>query len=125
MTDAARAEDVVRGVYERLSANDLLGLLNACAADVEWRLGGRAAHGREGVAEWWMAADEEREVVACTPADVRASGGRVLARGTLRGRVRATGRFRSSEWVHEWVVRDGLVASAREADDRSAQAERR
>lgn len=114
--DDAEAAEVVRRVYTHLARNDVIALINACAEDVDWSLPPRPARGREAVAEWWMATDEERELVECAPAEVVSEGGRVLARGTLRGRSRATGRVRAAAWAHEWVVRDGLVASVRDAN---------
>lgn len=113
------AEETVRLAYEAVRRGDVVGLLNACAADVEWRLCGPTAcarAGREGVAEWLLEVEPHLPDVRFTPSRILEAGSEVVVVGFAEERDRATGRWAGRERVHLWRLAAGKVARVVEYD---------
>jgi ketosteroid isomerase-like protein len=117
MTEQANVARV-QELYQAFGRGDIEAILEQLADDVEWYDPGPPAvphagryHGRDDVARFFSVASETLEFEDFQPRAFVASGDLVVALGSLRARVKATGRSYDNEWAMAWVWRDGKVAS--------------
>jgi ketosteroid isomerase-like protein len=73
--------------------------------------------GPEEVGQFFGRIAETVEIEEFAPTEFVAQGDRVVVLGSLRGRVKATGRSYDNEWAHVWTLRDGKVAGMQIYED--------
>lgn len=108
--------EVVERLYAALQADDVTGVLELCAPDVEWqypaadliRYGG-LWRGPAGIERFLELHDELEEIVAFEPAAPIVDGQRAAVLGVFRGRSLQTDRSWETRFVHVITVRDGRV----------------
>jgi hypothetical protein len=66
--------------------------------------------GREEVGSYFARIAETMEIEEFAPTEFLAQADRVVVLGSLRARVKDTGRSYDNEWVMVWTLRDGKVA---------------
>ena len=118
---------VVEQIYAAFERGNIQAIHHLLADDVDWEFpgpedipfgGGR--RGREIVAQFFTSADETVEVEKFEPQAFVAQGDRVIVLGYERVRVKSTGHFYETDWVHVWTVREGKVVRLREYSDTAA-----
>ena len=120
---------VVRRAYENFKGGDIRGILDSLTDEVDWRLpdiehvpfaGGRK--GRERVGNFFSELADAQEVISFEPREFVAQGDKVVALGSERGRVRATGKTFDNPWALVFTLRDGLITEFRGYEDTGAVA---
>ena len=106
----------VRELLAAFGRGDIPAVLEQLAEDVEWYDPGPAAvphagryHGRGDVSRYFALIGETLEFESFEPREFVAAGDLVVVLGTLRARVKATGRVYDNEWATAWRLRDGRV----------------
>ena len=66
--------------------------------------------GRQEVGSYFARIAETMEIEEFAPTEFLAQADRVVVLGSLRARVKDTGRSYDNEWVMVWTLRDGKVA---------------
>jgi ketosteroid isomerase-like protein len=120
---------VVHKLYDDFGKGNIVEILNALTEDVVWiePEAGRSpvagvARGREEVAEFFRILDEVAETEAFEPREYVAQGDKVIALGSYRFRVRASGKYWESEWAMAFTLSDGRISHFRFYGDTAAEA---
>jgi ketosteroid isomerase-like protein len=120
---------IVKGFFAAVGNGDIHGLLTLVAEDVEWIIPGEdwplagTYRGHEGITDVFRKASDEIEMSYPTPPEYVAQGNRVLVIGAATGRIKATNKPFSDNWVFDITVRDGRIARIREYIDTQALAQ--
>jgi len=116
--------ELVERVYTALGSGDRDALLALLAADFEGEaaagmpdnLGGTIRGAEAMIAFWWALG--ARYSVRAEPAEwIACEDGRLLVRGTYRGRERASGHVVEAAFNHLWTARDGRLVALRHLTD--------
>lgn len=116
-------------MYERFGPGDVDGIVALLAPDIVWHLPGPAAvpyagtwRGKSGVRDWFAAFAGAVAIEAFAVDRVLAADGTVVALGSERARVKATGRTFETAFAHVWTVAGGRIAGFRDTLDTAAVA---
>jgi ketosteroid isomerase-like protein len=114
--DVSTPLDVAKELYAALDADDVARVAALCDDDVEvlYPAAGALSYGgswrgREGVLRFLDTHEATEEILDFGVSTLVADGDTVLARGHFRGRVRATGREWSTDFVHVLLVTAGRL----------------
>jgi uncharacterized protein len=114
----------VEAIYAAFGRGDLGAVLTTLAEEVTWRHPrpddipwGGERHGRDAVAEFFIATNRYLEVEEFTPEQFVARDDQVIVFGHERMRTRAGGRVYGTDWVHVFTMRDGKIVGFREYTD--------
>jgi ketosteroid isomerase-like protein len=106
----------IRRLYEAFGRGDLATIFGMLDADVDWYDPGPPAvthagryRGARDVERFFQRIGESLDIESFQPADFIGSGDRVVVIGTLRARVKQTGRSYDNEWVMIWTLREGRI----------------
>jgi len=124
---AAANVQVLSAAYMAFVRGDIPAVLSAFAPDIDWYVPGPAEapyagrrRGHEDVHRFFRELASTVEFKVFEPREFVAQGDRVMALGHYEGRVRATGKVFSIEWVMGWRMRDGKAVAFREYTDTQA-----
>ena len=118
--------DLVKGVYEKVNAGDIPGVVRSFAPDGEWRLAeghpydpeGSGLIGPEAIAKDFFArAGEEWEGFAIQPERFHDAGEVVVVECRYHGLYKPTGKTQRTQVCHIWMVRDGKIARFQQYGD--------
>jgi ketosteroid isomerase-like protein len=117
-------------IYEAFGRGDVAAILGAVTDDVDWaaETTSHAApwygvrHGRDAVAEFFVAYGSAMEVEEFTPVSLAANDTDVLTVVRCRARSRGTGKTVAMDLHHYFKFRDGKIAYYRGTED-TAQTE--
>ena len=122
--------DVVRQMYEAFEEGDIPKVLSLVADDVHWDHRGPDGPpinhlyiGKDGVLDFFETFGETQETLDFEVKEFFESGNRVVALGTCRFRVKATGTEWGSDWSGAYTIEDGLIKSWKPTFDMTAEAE--
>ena len=119
---------IVKDFFAAIGAYNNQDLLALVAADVEWIIPGEGwplagtHRGHAGLAAVLQKASEELETTYPTPPEFVAQGDRVLVVGAATGKIKATNKPFTDDWVFDITVRNGKVTKIREYIDTQALA---
>jgi len=129
MSESASIE-VVRKLYAAFSAGDLAGVLDGLAPDVDWAYPkvrdvpfSGSVRGRQEVARFFESLAASEEILIFQVHELVGHGDRVLALGSWRSRVKATGRTYETAFVHALTVRAGKLQRYEPFYDTAVQSE--
>jgi ketosteroid isomerase-like protein len=113
---------IVQECYAAFERGDVAAALANYADDIDWAIPGSPdifpyagkRRGREQVAQFYSAFAQTEAVEQMELQDFIAQGDKVLVFGHYRGRVRATGRSYTKDFIHAATLRDGKVVKFRE-----------
>jgi len=113
---------IVQEGYAAFGRGDVAAAMGMYADDVDWAMPGSPdifpyagkRHGLEGVAQFYSTFAQTEDVEQMELQDFIAQGDRVLVFGHYRGRVRATGRSYTKDFIHAVTLRAGKIARFRE-----------
>ena len=107
----------IHELYAAFGRGDVPAILDQLTDDVVWYDPGppEVPHagryrGREEVGRFFARIAETVEIEEFAPTEFFAQADRVVVLGSLRGRVKETGRSYDNEWAMVWTLRDGKVA---------------
>jgi ketosteroid isomerase-like protein len=117
-------------VYEAFGRGDVATILDAVTDDVDWAAEASSAaapwygvrHGKDAVAEFFVAFGSAMEVDEFTPVSLAANDTDVLTVIRFRARSRSTGNTAAMDLHHYFRFRDGKIAYYRGTED-TAQTE--
>ena len=117
-------------VYEAFGRGDVATILDAVTDDVDWAAEASSAaapwygvrHGKDAVAEFFVAFGSAMEVDEFTPVSLAANDTDVLTVIRFRARSRSTGKTAAMDLHHYFRFRDGKIAYYRGTED-TAQTE--
>ena len=117
-------------VYEAFGRGDVATILDAVTDDVDWAAEASSAaapwygvrHGKDAVAEFFVAFGSAMEVDEFTPVSLAANYTDVLTVIRFRARSRSTGNTAAMDLHHYFRFRDGKIAYYRGTED-TAQTE--
>src|SRR6201999_4580867 len=118
----------VKDFFAAIGRGDKQGLLALVAEDIEWIIPGEdwplagTHRGHAGLAAVLQKASEEIETTYPEPPEFVAQGDRVLVVGVATGKIKATNRTFTDDWVFAITVRNGKVTKIREYVDTQALA---
>ena len=119
---------VVKDFFAAMSHGDKQGLLALSAKDIEWIIPGEnwplagTHRGHAELAALLQRASETVETSYPEPPEFAAQGDRVLVVGFAKGKIKATNRTFTDNWVFAITVRDGRLTNIREYIDTQALA---
>jgi ketosteroid isomerase-like protein len=121
---------VVQAVFESFGRGDIAGLLGHVVDDVVWSAPGSSLvpyhgdrRGHEGVKEFFQQLGSNVSFERFELGELIAEGDKVVALGSERGRVGATGKAFDNDWAIVFTVRDGKVTNFFLYENTSAIAE--
>lgn len=107
---------VIQEAYGAFGRGDVPALLALMTDDVEWKFIGSpgmpyntTAHGKEQVAQWFASIPTVETVLEFVPREFFEGPEHVTVLGWERTRAIPSEREFASEWVHVFVVKNGLV----------------
>ena len=127
MSEQANVRTLI-DAYSSFKTGDIEGVLKVLTDDVEWitpgppelmPVAGRR-RGRQEVAEFFSALNEQEDVELFEPEEYIAQRDKVVVLIKYRGRVRATGKTVESDLVHLFTFANGKVKRFREYYDTAA-----
>ena len=119
---------IVKDFFAAMGSYNEHDLLALAAEDIEWIIPGEGwplagtHRGHAELAAVLKKASEEVETQYPKPPEFVAQGDRVLVIGVATGKIYATNKPYSDEWVFDITVRDGKLAKIREYIDTQALA---
>ena len=119
---------IVKDFFAAIGRGDEHGLLALVADDIEWIIPGddwplAGTHrGHAGLAAVLRKASQELETSYPKPPEFLAQGDRVLVVGVATGKIKATNKPFTDDWVFDITVRNGKVTKIREYIDTQALA---
>jgi uncharacterized protein len=119
---------VVKDFFAAMGRGDKQGLLALSAEDIEWIIPGEdwplagTHRGHAGLAAVLQKASETVETSFPKPPEFVAQGDRVLVVGFATGKIKATNRAFSDDWVFAITVQNGKLTKIREYIDTQALA---
>lgn len=113
--------------YQKFQAQDIEGLMENFADDIEW-IGVESEylpfsgiyHGKQEVLHYFGMLAQAQEAMKFEPMEFIAEGDKVVVCGESKWMVRATGRSYANPWVHVFTIRDGKVARFQQFNDTAA-----
>ena len=119
---------IVKDFFAAMGGHKKQDLLALVAEDIEWIIPGKdwplagkhRAHA--GVRDLLQKASEEVETAYPKPPEFVAEGDRVFVVGVATGKIKATNKPFTDDWVFDITVRDGKVTKIREYIDTQALA---
>lgn len=121
---------VVRQLFECFGRGDIPGLLQLLHEDVDWHIRGPEAvpffgprRGHDGVLDFFGKVGTSVEFEQIGAEKFFADGDQVVALGSERGRVKATGKSFENRWAMVFTLRDGKIVKFRSHEDTAAVAE--
>ena len=114
--------ETIRSGYEAFAKQDIPGVLEVFAEDIEWDVpttlpNGGVHRGHAGVTEFFGGIPEAYAELRVEPDEyLDAEGNRVIVRGHHRGRGNNGVEF-EARFVHTWTLRDGKAAEFVEVAD--------
>ena len=113
---------LVQEGYAAFARGDMAAALANYADDIEWEMPGSAdvvpyagkRRGLREVTQFYITFGASEEVEQMDLNDFIAAGDRVLAFGYYRGRVKATGRSYTKDFIHVVTVSGGKIVKFRE-----------
>ena len=129
MSERENTETVQR-LFQAFGRGDVATLMSLLSEDVVWFLAGPTdliphageRRGHAGASEFFQLMGAAVEFERFEPREYVAQGDKVVALGTERGRVRATGKTFDNPWALVFTVRDGLITEFRGYEDTAAVA---
>lgn len=126
MTIQENKQLVMQG-YQRFQAQDIDGLMENLADDIEW-IGVESDYlpfsgiyrGKQDVMRYFGMLAQAQEAVRFEPLEMVAEGDKVVVSGESEWMVRATARSYSNPWVHIFTIRDGKIARFQQFNDTAA-----
>ena len=118
----------VKDFFAAIGRGDREALLALVAEDIEWIIPGEdwplaGTHcGHAGLAEVLQKASDEVETTYPEPPEFVAQGDRVVVIGVATGKIKATNRAFTDDWVFAITVQNGKVTKIREYVDTQALA---
>jgi len=120
-------KQLVMDGYRKFQAQDIDGLMQNLADDIEW-IGVESEYmpfsgsyrGKQEVMRYFGMLAQAQEAIRFEPLDMIAEGDKVVVRGESEWSVRATGRSYLNPWVHIFTIRDGKVARFQQFNDTAA-----
>jgi uncharacterized protein len=120
----------IQQVYEAFARGDVPAMLEAVTDDVDWASETASTvapwygphHGKQAVADFFVAFGTAMEVEEFTPVSIAANESDVLTVVRFRARSRATGKVAAMDLHHYFVFQEGKIAYYRGTED-SAQTE--
>jgi ketosteroid isomerase-like protein len=119
---------IVKDFFAAMGSRDMQGLLALVAEDIEWIVPGEdwplagTHRGHKGLENLLQKANETVETSYPKPPEFVAQGDRVLVVGVATGKIKATNRAFTDDWVFAITVRNGKVTKIREYIDTQALA---
>ena len=116
---------LAQNFYAMFFRGDLAAIVDNCTPDVVWEsVGDRAQFpifghwdGKEGVKAFFAKLVETHDFTEFSPKEFYSSGDHVFVCGHYGMTIKKTGRHVEMDWVHVFVLRDGLCGSFREHTD--------
>lgn len=129
MSERENTETVQR-LFRAFGSGDISTMLALLSDDVVWFLPGPTEvvpyagerRGHAGASEFFQRLGGAVEFEQFEPREFVAQGDKVVALGTERGRVRATGKTFDNPWALVFTVRGGLITEFRGYEDTAAVA---
>jgi ketosteroid isomerase-like protein len=118
----------VKDFFAAMGGGDKQRLLALAAKDIVWIIPGEGwplagtHRGHAGLADVLKKASEELETSFPEPPEFVAQGDRVLVVGVATGKIKATNKPFTDDWVFAITVRDGKVTNIQEYIDTQALA---
>lgn len=127
--DMSQQVDMVKAAFAAFGRGDVPGILNCLTDDVDWQpvygagkhvpqAGQR--HGKPATADFFRILGESTQFNTFEPHEFVETGNTVIALGSYKATVRATGRTVASDWAMVFGFRDGRIASFKEFTDSAA-----
>jgi uncharacterized protein len=125
MSDEKNLE-ITKKFYETFSnrkgASYVTDILSLLSDDIEWEVPGPAdvipfagtRKGKDQVAEFFKIVEETADLTDYHPKEFIAQHDKVVALGTDRGLVKATGQHYDNKWVHVFTFHDGKISQFRQ-----------
>jgi ketosteroid isomerase-like protein len=121
---------VVQAIFEAFGRGDIPGLLGLVTEDARWNAPGPSSvsyygerSGHAGVTEFFVQIGSNIDFERFELGEIIAEGDRVVALGSERGRVKATGKTFDNDWALVFTIRDGKVTNFHCYDNTGAVAE--
>ena len=120
MSNEEENVQVVKNFFAAIGSGDKQALLALVDEGMEWIIPGEdwplagTHRGHAGVAAVLRKAAEEIETTYPKPPEFVAQGGRVLVVGVATGKIKATTRTFTDDWVFDITVRNGKLTKIRE-----------
>lgn len=113
--------DTIRGGYEAFARQDIPGVMEAFADDIEWDTpdsipAGGVFHGKEEVGRFFQSLGDHYDELRVEPEEFLEAGDHVVALGHHRGKVTGGDAF-EARFAMVWKMRDGKAATFREYTD--------
>jgi ketosteroid isomerase-like protein len=118
---------IVQDAYAKFGAQDIPGLLELCAENIEWEVpeienapwAGKR-NGLNAVGEFFSQLGESETFARFEPLEFVAQNDKVVVLGESDTTVNATGKSYQTEWVHVFHINDGKIAGFQEFFDNAA-----
>ena len=118
-------------LYQAFARGEIDAIVKACTPDAEWHTGGRKEDfpafglrkGRAQIEAFFADVAATLDFSEFTPRDFYADRDKVFVMGYYAATVKKTGRRASSDWIHVFTFRDGMVSKFREFLDTANFAE--
>ena len=122
---------LVQSLYAAFGRGEIAPIIAALAPDVDWTVTGRRKDypllgnwkGPAGVQDFFKSVAEMQDFAAFAPREFCGVDDKVFVLGHYEAKIRKTGRFASSDWVHVFTIRNGKVTVFREFTDTAQFAE--
>ena len=121
---------VVQNLFECFGRGDIPGLIKLLDDDVDWHIKGPSVvpyfgprRGHDGVLDFFGKVGTSVEFEQIGPDKFFAAGDEVVALGSERGKVKATGKSFENPWAMVFTLRDGKIVRFRSYEDTAAVAE--
>ena len=128
MSNEEENVQVVKNFFAAIGSGDKQALLALVDEGIEWIIPGEnwplagTHRGHAGVAAVLRKAADEIETTYPKPPEFVAQGGRVFVVGVATGKIKATNKTFTDDWVFDITVRNGKVTKIREYIDTQALA---
>ena len=120
---------IVKDFFAAMGGRDRKALLALVAEDIEWIIPGHAwplagtHRGHEGLSALLQKAAEKVETTYPRPPEFVAQGERVMVVGVAQGKIKATSKTFTDDWVFDITIQNGKVKKIREYIDTQALAQ--
>jgi uncharacterized protein len=122
--------ETVRRLFAAFGSGDIATMMSLLSEDVIWSMPGSPQvvpyagerRGHAGASDFFQRLGAAVEFERFEPREYVAQNDKVIALGTERGRVRATGKAFDNPWALVFTVRGGLITEFRAYEDTAAVA---